>query len=59
LVIRIISKVLPATHFMSLIKTLFLTGNNASDAVRSCAILALFAVVIVALCRRALKKRLD
>ncbi|HEY2370489.1 MAG TPA: ABC transporter permease [Polyangiaceae bacterium] len=59
IVIQVISKVLPATHFMSLIKTLFLTGNNASDAVRSCAILALFAVVIVALCRRALKKRLD
>jgi ABC-2 type transport system permease protein len=58
-VIQVVSNVLPATHFMSLIKTLFLTGDNAPAAVRTCSILALFAVVLVALCRRALKKRLD
>lgn len=59
LVIQGISQILPATHFMGLIKTLFMAGNYWPDIVRDCAILALYAIVLIALCRRSLKKKLD
>jgi len=58
-VIQIISQVLPATHFMGLIKTLFLAGNYWPDILRDCAILALYAVVLIGLTRRSLRKKLD
>nr|WP_199041709.1 ABC transporter permease [Dyella sp. ASV24] len=58
-VVRGISEVLPATHFMNLIKTLFLAGNNASLVLRECAILALYAVVLIFAARRTLRKTLD
>ncbi|HEY4242346.1 MAG TPA: ABC transporter permease [Kofleriaceae bacterium] len=58
-VVRGISQVLPATHFMALIKTLFLSGDNATLAIRTCSILAVFAVVLIVATRRALRKRLD
>lgn len=59
LVIQMISHVLPATHFMGLIKTLFMAGDYWPDIVQGCAILALYAVILVALTRRSLAKRLD
>jgi ABC-2 type transport system permease protein len=58
-VVQVISHLLPATHFMGLIKTLFLSGDNWPMFLRSCAILALYALVLgVATCRT-LRKSLD
>ncbi len=58
-IIQVISQFLPATHFMGLIKTLFMAGDYWPDVLRSCAILALYAAALIALTRRALKKKLD
>jgi len=58
-IIQVISQLLPATHFMGLIKTLFMAGDNWPDVVRDCSILALYTVVLIALTRRALRKKLD
>lgn len=57
-VIQVISQLLPATHFMGLIKTLFMAGDYWPDILRSCGILALYAIVLVVLTRRSLAKRL-
>jgi ABC-2 type transport system permease protein len=57
-VIQVISQVLPATHFMGLIKTLFMAGDYWPDILRDCAILALYATVLIVLTRRSLAKRL-
>ena len=58
-VIQVISQLLPATHFMGLIKTLFMAGDYWPSILRSCAILALYATVLILLTRRSLAKRLD
>lgn len=58
-IIQVISQLLPATHFMGLIKTLFMAGDYWPDILRDCAILALYAIVLIALSRRSLKKKLD
>jgi ABC-2 type transport system permease protein len=58
-VIQAISWLLPATHFMGLIKTLFMAGDNWAEAAEACAILALYSVLLIALTRRALRKKLD
>ncbi|HET7539906.1 MAG TPA: ABC transporter permease [Polyangiaceae bacterium] len=58
LVIQIVSQVLPATHFMGLIKTLFLAGDNTADAIRACSVLSLFVVVLLIGTTRALRKKL-
>ncbi|WP_138466993.1 ABC transporter permease [Poseidonocella sp. HB161398] len=58
-VIQVVSQFLPATHFMGLIKTLFMAGDNWPEIWRTSAILALYAVILIALTRRALKKKLD
>jgi ABC-2 type transport system permease protein len=57
-VIQIISQFLPATHFMPLIKTLFLAGDNWPLVAREGSILALYGVVLIAASRRSLRKRL-
>jgi len=57
--VQVISQLLPATHFMGLIKTLFMAGDYWPDILRDCGILALYAVVLIEATRRALKKRLD
>ena len=59
LVVQVVSHLLPATHFMGLVKTLFLAGDNWSLMARACAILALYALVLVLATRRTLRKRLD
>jgi ABC-2 type transport system permease protein len=56
--IQVISQVLPATHFMGVLKTLFLAGDNWPMVVRNCSILAFYAVVLIAASRRNLRKRL-
>lgn len=58
-VIQVISQALPATHFMGLIKTLFMAGDYWPDILRSCAILAIYAAILIEATRRKLKKRLD
>lgn len=58
-VIQVISQLLPATHFMGLIKTLFMAGDYWPDILKSCAILALYAIVLIVLTRRSLAKNLD
>ena len=59
MVIQMISQILPATHFMGLIKTLFMAGDYWPDILWGCAILALYAILLIALTRRSLAKRLD
>ncbi len=57
--IRMVGKVLPATYFMELIKTLFLAGNVWPLIARNCAVLALYAVVLLAIARAVTRKKLD
>lgn len=59
LVVRVISQILPATHFMGLIKTLFMAGDYWPDILRDGAILSLYAILLVALTCRSLRKTLD
>lgn len=58
-IIQIISQALPATHFMGLIKTLFMAGDYWPDILKSCAILTIYATVLIVLTRRLLIKNLD
>lgn len=58
MVIQIISQVLPATHFMELIKTLFMAGNHWPMIFRDCGILALYALVLLFATRHTLRKNL-
>ena len=58
-VIQIVAQGLPATHFMGLIKTLFMAGDNWPQFARTCAILAAYAAVTITLTHRLLRKRLD
>src|SRR5207245_3635719 len=59
LVVRAVGQVLPATHFMELIRTLFLAGDVWPLILKDCAILAAYAVVLLALARRVTRKRLE
>jgi len=59
LVIQVVAQLLPATHFMGLIKTLFLAGDHGPTILRSVAILSLYAVVLVFATQRTLRKSLD
>ena len=56
--VQVVSQVLPATHFMGVIKTLFLAGDNWALVAREGSILGLYAVVLIAASRRSLRKRL-
>lgn len=58
-VIQVISQLLPATHFMSLIKTLFLAGDHWPTILRSVSILVLYAAVLTWATHRTLRKKLD
>lgn len=57
-VIQVISQLLPATHFMTLIKTLFLGGDDWPLFLKECGILSLFALVLINASRISLRKRL-
>ncbi|MBT8342428.1 MAG: ABC transporter permease, partial [Desulfatitalea sp.] len=56
--IQVISQFLPATHFMPLIKTLFLGGNDWSLVLRECGILLFYALVLINASRITLRKRI-
>lgn len=58
MVVQIISQVLPATHFMSLIKALFLAGNDWPLFFKECGILLMYALLLVNASRISVRKRL-
>ena len=58
-VVQIISQILPATHFMVLIKTLFLGGDNWALWLKECAVLMLYVVIFTVASCKSLKKRLS
>lgn len=57
-VVQVISQILPATHFMILIKTLFLGGDDWALWLKECAILLLYALIFTVASCQSLKKRL-
>lgn len=57
--IQAISQLLPATHFIGLIKTEFLAGDNWPMILRDCSILTVYALVLTGAVRRTLRKTLD
>ena len=57
--VQVISQALPATHFMSVIKTLFLAGDYWPTVIRGLVILTCYAVVLIWATYRTLAKRLD
>ncbi len=59
LVIQGVAQLLPATHFMVLIKTLFLAGDHAPTILRSTVILSIYAAVLLVATQRTLRKTLD
>ncbi|WP_317930224.1 ABC transporter permease [Halioxenophilus sp. WMMB6] len=59
LVIQVVSQILPATHYMALIKTQFLAGNDWLMALQKCAILLLQLLLMIIATRRTLLKKLD
>jgi ABC-2 type transport system permease protein len=58
-VVQVISQLLPATHFMTVIKTLFLAGDNWPETIRACLILGLYFIVLLVATQRSLRKRLE
>ncbi len=59
MVVQVISHLLPATHFMGLIKTLFLAGDHWPGIVQGCAVLSLYVALLLWATCRTLKKTLD
>ena len=59
LAVRVVGHVLPATYFMELVKTLFLAGDQWGLILKNGAILAGYAVGLLALARAVTRKRLD
>ncbi|TCM22156.1 ABC-2 type transport system permease protein [Novosphingobium sp. PhB165] len=57
--VRIVAEFLPATHFMGVIKTLFLAGTDWGMVASNSAILIGYILVFTFLTRRTLRKRLD
>jgi len=58
LVVQIISQLLPATHFMILIKTLFMGGDDWTLWLKECSILLVYIVVLICAVNFSLRKRL-
>ncbi|MDM0075653.1 ABC transporter permease [Variovorax sp. J2P1-59] len=58
-VVRVVGQALPATYFMELVRTLFLAGNVWPLIFRNCAILMLYAVVLLCVARFVTRKNLD
>ena len=58
LIVQIVSNVLPATHYMTLIKTLLLGGDDWSLWFKECGILLIYIVLFTVTTARTLKKRL-
>ncbi|WP_428852674.1 ABC transporter permease [Imbroritus primus] len=59
LVIQVVSQLLPATHFMVLIRTLFLAGDHWPTILRSTVVLSLYAVALVFAARATVRKTLE
>jgi ABC-2 type transport system permease protein len=57
--VRIVGQALPATYFMELIRTLFLAGDVWPLVLRNCAILIVYAVLLLGLTRFVTRKKLD
>jgi ABC-2 type transport system permease protein len=57
--VRVVAQVLPATHFMGMIKSLFLAGTDWGMVARNCAILTFYSVLLIFATRRTLRKKLD
>ena len=57
-VVRVIGEALPATHFLELLKTLFLAGNVWPLIIKEWAILAAYAVVLLVAARAVTRKSL-
>ena len=57
--VQVVGRILPATYFMELVKTLFLAGNVWPLILRNCAILAAYAVLLLGIARAVTRKRLD
>ncbi|MEO7206751.1 MAG: ABC transporter permease [Steroidobacteraceae bacterium] len=57
-VVRWIGQVLPATYFMELLKSLFLAGDLWPMIFKNCAILLLYAVLLMAATRAVTRKRI-
>lgn len=57
--VQIVSQVVPATHFMTVIKTLFLAGTDWGMVLRCCVILTGYALLLLFLTWRTVRKRLD
>lgn len=57
--VQVIAHLLPATYFMELVKTLFLAGTYWPIVFKDCAVLVLYAVVLLTLARAFTRKRLD
>lgn len=58
MLVQWVSQLLPATHYMEVIKTLFLAGDNAPMVLRDGGILLGYAVVLIYACSRTLRKEL-
>ncbi|SFG28596.1 ABC-2 type transport system permease protein [Novosphingobium sp. CF614] len=59
LVVRIVSQLVPATHFVGVVKTLFLAGTDWAMVLRNGAIMLGYSLVLLTLTWRTLRKRLD
>lgn len=57
--VQVIAQLLPATHFMGMVKSLFLAGTDWMMVARNCTILAAYAFVLIFATRRTLRKTLD
>lgn len=57
--VQVIAQLLPATHFMGMVKSLFLAGTDWMMVARNCTILAAYALVLIFATRRTLRKTLD
>jgi len=57
-VVRVIGELLPATHFLDLIKTLMLAGNVWPIVIKDCAILTAYAVILLTAARLVTRKRI-
>ncbi len=57
-VVRAISRVLPATYYVELLQTVFLAGNVWPLILRDCAVLAFFATLLLTLARLSTQKKL-
>ena len=58
LVVHVVGELLPATHYLELLKTLLLAGNVWPMIVKDCLILVAYALVVLFAARRATQKRI-